>query len=154
MAFDATNPADLAALQTEILTDPLGLGYDLNANLNELVALINAKNYTVSKPKISSADIRAAVTYVAYNNLSIDEQEWLVWMTGSNGYEEENVRVTPDLRDQLTVSSTFWAVGDRNAMQAAMLALIDVPGSRAEVLFGYATYIGITDIAAARDYQG
>jgi len=30
-------------------------------------------------------------------------------------------------------------------MQAAMKALIDVPGSRAEVLFGYGTYISRED---------
>jgi hypothetical protein len=151
MSFDRNDPAHLAALKAEATNDPLAIGYTViqDGNTNNFISQINAKNYTVAKPKISSADVRAATTYDAYNNLSIDEQEWLVWMTGSNGANEENMAVTEDLRAQLTTSSTFWAVGDRSAMQAAMLALIDVSGSRAEVLWGYGTNISREDWLAA-----
>ena len=151
MSFNANDPADLLALKTEVTTDPLGLGYDLGANVTQISDVINAKNFTVDKPRISPALVRATCTYDAYNNLSIDEQEWLTWMTGSSGTNEESLEVTADLRLQFTNSGTFWAVSDRDAMNAAMLALIEVPGSRAEVLFGYGTSISTSDWTTARD---
>ena len=151
MSFNVNDPADLLALKTEVTTDPLGLGYDLNANVTQIAEVINAKDFTVSKPKISAALVRSTCTYEAYNNLAIDEQEWLRWITGSSGFEDENLPVTDDLKLQLTNSSSFWAAGDRTAMNAAMLALIEVPGSRAEVLFGYGTAISTSDWTTARD---
>ena len=153
MAFDRNDPTDLAELKDEMNTDPLAIGYDpLGANQPN-VDLINAKKYTVDKPKIAAAEVRSTTTYDSYNNLSIDEQEWIRWMTGSNGFDEENMTVTTDLRTQLTGpdAASIWAVADRAEMNAAMLALIEVPGSRAEVLWGYGTSISTTDWAAARD---
>jgi hypothetical protein len=154
MSFSADNPTHLQELKDEITNDPLALGYA--AVLTEtplLLALLNDKNpaYIVSKPKISAAEVRAAVTYDAYNNLAIDEQEWLRWITGSNGVNEESLVVTPDLRLQLTSGSTFWAVSNRTEMQAAMLAIIDVPGSRAEVLWGFGSTISRAAWFTARD---
>jgi len=145
MSFDRNNQADLTALKAEVANDPLAIGYSYftDGNTDKLVGEINAKNYTTSKPKISSADVRAAITFAAYNNLAIDEQEWIKWVAPGNN--DEDIVVTPDLRTQLLTSSTFWAVADRVAMQAAMKALIDAPGSRAEVLFGYGTYISRED---------
>ena len=153
MAFDINDSADLLALKNEVNNDPLSLGYNpASGDVTNIINIINTKSYTVSKPKISAADIRSATTYDAYNNLSIDEQEWIRWMTGSNGFDQENVTVTQDLRDRLTDgTNSIWAAGDRTAMNAAMLALIDVSGSRAEVLFGYGTVINKNDYAAARD---
>ena len=154
MSFDVNDPADLLALKTEIETDPTGLGYS-DENTSDDLALINDTRTTikVTKPKIGSAHVRSACTYSAYNNLSIDEQEWIRWMTGSNGFEEENMDVTPDLITNLTgpASASIWAVGDRDEMNAAMLALIEVDGSRAEELFGYGTGISINDWIAARN---
>jgi hypothetical protein len=153
MAFDVNDPVDLLALKNEVNNDPLALGYaPESGNVTNIINILNTKNYTVSKPKISAADIRSATTYDAYNNLSIDEQEWIRWMTGSNGFDQENVTVTQDLRDRLTDgTNSIWAAGDRTAMNAAMLALIEVPGSRAEVLFGYGTTLNKNDYTTARD---
>jgi len=154
MSFNVNDPADLLALKTEIETDPTGLGYS-DQNTSDDLALINDTRPTikVSKPKISSALIRSTTTYEAYNGLLADRQEWLKWMTGSNGFDEENVTVTPDLRTKLTATdlNSIWAAGDRAEMSAAMLALIDVDGSRAEELFGYNTTISINDWIAARN---
>lgn len=155
MAFDNTDPADLLALNTEMFTDPLALGYEPE-NTTVSLNIINAvsPSFTVSKPKISAAEIRSTCTYDAYNNLSIDEQEWIRWMTGSNGTNEENVIVTVDLRTQLTGPglASIWAPANRDEMNAAMLDLIDVDGSRAEDLFGYATNITSADWIAAKNY--
>ena len=110
--------------------------------------LINeVSTYTVSKLVISADDVRSACTYDAYNNLAIDEQEWIRWMTPPG---VENMLVTSDLRTNLTDgSNAIWAAANRTEMNAAMLALIDVPGSRAQDLFGYDTSISSQDWLAA-----
>jgi hypothetical protein len=155
MSFDRNDPADLLELKDEFTNDPLGLGYNIDGNSAVLVGVINAVDpaYIVSKPKISSAAVRSATTFDAYDGVLADAQEWLRWMTGSNGFEEENLIVTPDLRTQLTGpgSVSIWAAGETVEMNAAMLALIDVPGSRAEVLWGFGTSISEQDWYAARD---
>lgn len=157
MTFNVNDQADVAALKAEIENDPLGIGYaPANGNTQELLDLINAKNYTTSKPKISSAKVRSATKYSWYNKLIQDEQEWLRWMTGTNGFDEENMDVTTDLRKKLTGAtggggSSAWHADNKDAAEAAMLALIDVPGGRAEVLWGFGTIIGRNDWFAARD---
>lgn len=158
MSFDRNDPADLLSLKTEVNTDPLNLGYA--AVVDSTTALLNLLNgkehsptFIVSKPKISAALVRAATTFDSYNGLAIDEQEWLRWMTGTNGFGEENMTVTPDLRARLTGPDalSIWAVGDRVEMNQAMLDIIDVPGSRAEVLYGTGTGISRSDWIAARE---
>lgn len=156
MSFNQNDPAHLLALKTEVETDPNGLGYAaVIAETANLLALLNDKNSAtvLPKPKISAAAVRGATTFDAYNNLSIDEQEWLRWITGSDGRNEESLVVSADVRVQLAdpEGGTMWAVGNRPAMAAAMLALIDVPASRAEILFGFGTEIGRSDWFAARD---
>lgn len=161
MSFDRNNPADLAALKTEVETDPLGLGYDYTSGNTALVVNgINevrtvAPTFIASKPNISAADVRAICTYDAYNNLSIDEQEWIRWVTGTNGVQQESLRVTPDLRQALAgdpvANSAIWAASNRNTMNPLMLGLMDVPASRAEDLFGYGVRISDVDWTTARD---
>ena len=157
--FDRNDPADLLALKNEVNTDPDGLGYNPSSGSTTLVLeTINLKRaaYPVEKPKISAADVRGATTYDAYNTLAIDEQEWLRWITGSGGFGEENIQVTADLRLQLADpdgdgTASIWAAAHRAAMNAAMWAIIQVNGSRAEALFGYGTVITRDDWIAARD---
>lgn len=161
MSFDRTDPIDLAALKSEVETDPTGIGYDQSQTDSGIIDPINLKRATIklTRPKILSSDVRATCTYDAYNNLSIDEQEWIRWMTASDPADqsaEGNVAVTPDLRLRLADpdgngNGSIWAVGDRTEMNAAMLALMDVDASRAEQLFGYGTAISRDDWFAARD---
>ena len=159
--FDHNDPADLAALKSEVNTDPLALGYSASSGdtglVLETINLVRVQ-FVVSKPAINPGDVRAACTYDAYNNLSIDEQEWLQWVTGSGGGSgnADSLIVTVDLRLQLTDAEgngngSIWAVSSRAAMNAAMLDLIDINGSRAEDLFGQGTVISRADWIAARD---
>ena len=78
--FDNNDPADLAALKSEVNADPLALGYNASSGdtglVLETINLVRAQ-FIVPKPAIDPGDVRAACTYDAYNNLSIDEQEWL-----------------------------------------------------------------------------
>ncbi|MEZ0155269.1 MAG: hypothetical protein AB9Q22_10270 [Candidatus Reddybacter sp.] len=157
--FDRTDPADLLALKTEVNSDPLGFAY--NAATGDTGLVLSTVNlaraqFVVSKPSIAPGDVRATCTYDAYNNLSIDEQEWIRWMTGSGGNSAASLVVTVDLRLRLTDAEgsgtgSIWAAADRAEMNQAMLDLIDVAGSRAENLFGYGTVISRADWIAARD---
>jgi hypothetical protein len=153
----------LQALHDEIEADPLGIGYKEQDGSwkgdAEIVALINAQNYVVDAAQIEMEAVRASVTYSAYNSLAIDEQEWLRWMTPNSGY----FVVTSDMKAQLTGrslaadgvagsgndSNSFWAASDRGAMCAAMLTLIEQPGSRAEVLWGEGFTVSISHVAYA-----
>ncbi len=157
MGFDNTDAADLAALKSEVEVDPTALGYAaVVAETDALLALLNDPNPAtlVSKPAIDPAKVRSATTFEGYDGLTIDKQEWIRWMTGANGANGgETLIVTPDVRTQLTGPGTasMWAAADRDEMNAAQLALIDVPGSRAEILWGFGTSISRADWFAARD---
>ena len=161
MAFDRNDPADLLALKTEVNTDPDGLGYIPDSTFEGVLDIINLKRaaYIVSKPAIAPALVRAATTYDAYNNLSIDEQEWVRWMTPNSG----DFQVTDDMKLQLTGrsrasggvvgtgndSNSFWAAAHRNEMAPVFLALIEVPGSRAEVLWDEGSMVSVANIGHA-----
>jgi len=152
MSFDRNNPVHLAALKTEVNTDPNGYGYVPDSTQEGVLDIINLKRpeITVSKPNIGSAGVRSSCTYAAYDGLAIDEQEWLRWMTPASN--DENMVVTTDLRERLTGgSASIWAPADRVEMIAAMLALIDIDGSRSEEMFGIYTNISRDDWIAARD---
>jgi hypothetical protein len=161
MSFDVNNPADVQALNTEVYTDPIGMGYaavinstaDLLALLNEVES--NVVPTKVNYPEILSDDVRAATTYVAFDNLLTPEQDWLRWMTGFSADGIPNMPATAELKQKLagvpTATGSIWATADRTEMNAAMLALFQRDGSRAEVLFGFGTVITANDWFAARN---
>ena len=155
MSFDKTNPDDLAALKSEVNTDPQGYGYVPESTYDGVLDIINLKRdgIVVSNPTINASDIKAGMYFNAYNNLSIDEQEWIRWMTIA-----DVIQVTQDFRDRMTgvlggsvTGDSIWAAADDDVMEPLMLALIDVDGSRAEELFGQGTSISRDDWIAARD---
>ncbi|MHC4708280.1 MAG: hypothetical protein ACYS8I_14465 [Planctomycetota bacterium] len=153
----------LQALHDEIEADLESLGYKEAGGAwkgdQVIVDLINAKNYTIDRISIEVGLVRAAITFAAYNNLTIDEQEWIQWMTLGNGSFE----VTADMKLQLSGRSlavngaggsgndnqSFWAVADRSEMVTVLLALIEVPGARAEVLWDEGRTISVGQVGAA-----
>jgi hypothetical protein len=170
MAFDRNNPDDLLALKNEVNLDPLGAGYAaVIDDTQALLALLNNTQpgtITMDKLRISAAEVRSLTTFNGYDTLSIDEQEWLRWKTGSNSFDEENLAVTVDLKLQLTgkplisdprnpppdtPNSSFWAASQRAEMVPLMLALVEIPASRAQELFGVDTNITTSDWVAARN---
>ena len=157
--FDINNPADLLTLKTEVNTDPNAYGYIPESTQEGVLDIINLARpeITVSKPYISAGAIKDGTFFEAYDGAGVDEQEWLRWIT-EGGSTEDGLKVTQDLRDRLTgvtggsaTGNSIWAVGERPAMEAAMLALIDVAGTRAEQLFDYGTIISRNDWITARD---
>lgn len=158
MSFDRNDPADLAELKAEATNDPDAIGYTVltDGDTNKFLGEINTKGgYTVEKPKISAAAVRSATTFDAYDGLLNPEQQWLQWLTGSNGFDEENLDVNDEIKQKFagipTANQSIWATGERTEMNAAMSALINVPASRAEDLWGYNTTISRDDWFAARD---
>jgi hypothetical protein len=137
----------LQALHDEIENDPAGLGYKEVGGAWKEDAVI------------ADQTVRAIVTYDAYNTLALDEQEWIRWMTPNSGL----FQVTADMKLQLSgrtltangVAGTgadgdsFWAAAHDQDMAPAMLALIEIDGSRAEVLWGEGKVVTISEIGHA-----
>ena len=157
------NDQELQELHDEIEADPLALGYKDGAVWKEpdsvIADLINAKNYVIDRYAVEMEDVRAGVTEAAYNDLLADRQEWLRWMTPNSGL----FRVTADMKLQLsgrTLTSngvagtgdnnaSFWSVAEEDVMAPAMLALIEVAGSRAQVLWGEYIFVTPQDVGKA-----
>lgn len=153
----------LQALHDEIEADTQALGYkEVGGAWKEdavIVDLINAKNYTIDHSTIPMEHVRAAVTYEAYNTLAIDEQEWIRWMTPNSG----DFYVTADMKLELSGRTpasngtagtgadgdSFWAAAHDQDMAPAMLALIEAPGSRAQVLWGENQIVTISNVGHA-----
>jgi hypothetical protein len=140
----------LQALHDEIEADSQGIGYKEAGGEwkgDQVIAdLINDKVFIIDRSSVPMEAVRADVTYDAYNTLAIDEQAWIRWMTPNSG----EFQVSADMKLQLSGrslavngiagtgndSNSFWSAAHRGAMAPAMLALIEVPGSRAGVLWG------------------
>ena len=154
------------ALADEINNDPAGIGYkhDLGNGIEwkldgEIKTLLDAQNFKIDKPSINQEDVRATTTFAGYNTLGIDEQEWIRWMTPNSG----QLRITADVKLQLTGrtlavngiagvgadNDSFWAAAQDQNMAPAMLALIEVDGSRAEVLWGEGVSPSLSQIGAS-----
>jgi hypothetical protein len=138
----------LQALHDEIEADPETLGYKVGSiwkGDQEIADLINAKSYTIDRGSVAMESVRAAVTFEAYDTLSIDEQEWVRWMTPNSGQLQTTADVKLQLSGRTLASNgvggtgsdgdSFWAAAHDQDMAPAMLALIEVAGSRAEVLW-------------------
>ncbi len=153
----------LQELHDEIEADLEAIGYkeaggDWKGD-GVIADLINAKNYSIDLDSVPMEAVRGVTTYQAYNSLSIDEQEWITWMTPNSG----EFQVTADMKLQLSGrelasggsagsgddGDSFWSVAERGAMAPAFLALIEVPGSRAEVLWGPGSTVALANVAHA-----
>lgn len=155
----------LQALHDEIEADPEALGYKEAGGAwigdQEIADLINAKNYAIDQDGVQMEAVRAGVSYDAYNTLAIDEQEWIRWMTPNSGIFQVNA----DMKLQLTGrgltsngtagtgndSNSFWSAAHRTEMSAAMLALIETPGSRAEVLWSAGQTVSVSNVGGAEN---
>ena len=153
----------LQALHDEVENDPEAIGYknpDTTWKGDQVIAdLINDKNLLIDRTSVPMEEIRAAIHYDAYDHLAIDEQEWIRWMTPNSG----QFRVTADMKLQLsgrTLASNgvggtgsdgdgFWATADDQEMAPLMLALIEVAGARAEVLWGEGITVSLSQVAHA-----
>ncbi len=141
----------LEALKNEIVVDAENLGYKNSPTPNDwkgdqvVADLINLKNLVIDKVSAEMEEIRGTTEFSWYDSLSIDEQEYLRWQTPNGGLW----LVTGPMKLALTGSTlavngvagahdptvSWWAAADRVAAVAAILPLIELAGSRAEVLW-------------------
>lgn len=146
----------LAALKTELNTDPRTYGYaaDLaSGNDSALVAKLNLPRdgtnggpvIKVNNPSVDTGRIRAAVTFAAFDGLVTASRQWFDWLT-ANGFISVNAHLLQSLAGIPTATGSIWAAGDRTAMNAAMEGLMRRNGSRAEELFG----VAVTDVDVAK----
>ena len=127
--------ADIQAIITEFQTNPASMPYLAfipdNAVANaEIINNSNGSNpRTVNRDTIQTADIRASVTYDAFDGLTASEESWLRWATTG-----EELAVTADTLAALAGigGSSRWAAADRAAMEPRIAALMQYQGSRAE----------------------
>lgn len=150
-------------LHDEIEADPAGLGYkEVGGEWkgDSVVAdLLNLANLKVDRAEVPMEDVRASVHFDAYNDLVADRQEFLRYLTPNGGH----LRITADIKLQLTgraaaaggVAGTgtdaesWWSVAERAAVVALLLPMVEVDGSRADVLWGHGTRIRAGDVGAA-----
>ncbi len=151
----------LAALKTEIDNDPEVIGYKVGAvwKGDQVIAdLINVKNLVIDRVRVSSEDINGDTKFAWYDGMLIDKQEFYTLQT-----RRESWKVTEDMKMFLTGraltidgaaglgadNQSEWAAADDQDAAPAMLALIEVPGSRAEVLWDEGRSISVNQVGGA-----
>ncbi len=152
MAFDITDPADLAALQTEVLTDPLAHGYDPD-DTAQLLGIINdvAQNLTVpstvnrSLDDVAIPEVSEVIDETEYAALGEYDKDWTKTFIAQPAGDQASTTLRPFKGKFLEVFPN--GSNTRTAAQA----LLTVEGSRGESLFGFGTVITRDDWIAARD---
>ena len=160
----------LVALKDEIVLDPQGLGYKNvddtwtgGANPpkddQEIADLLNAKNLFIDRESVEMEQVRGQTSFDNYNPLSIDEQEWLRWQTPNGGMWKITEATKIDLTGRaLTVNgaagvgsdnASFWAASQRANVIPKMLAIIEIPGGRGQVLWGELVEVTSGQVGAA-----
>ena len=151
----------LAALKAEIDNDPEGIGYRVSAvwKSDQVIAdLINAKTLVIDRVRVPSEDVNGDVHFAWYDGMTIDKQEFYTLQT-----RRESWKVTEDMKKFLTGRSltvngvaglgadnqSEWAAADDQNAAPAMLALIEIPGSRAEVLWDEGRSISLGQVGRA-----
>lgn len=145
MAFDRTDPADLAALKSEVNTDPIGMGYDPLGPTQPLLKLLNDPDDNVGGETAARPfDVTAMLD-------ALDPTEYGAQQTEAGAAEYTNALVFyGDAEPYKAKWRSMFAANSNTvtALDAQTAAL-----SRAEVLFGQGTNITRDDWFAARDSQ-
>lgn len=149
MAYNPNKAADVAALKTELNTDPVTMGYDLT-KLKQAANLINnpddnASPATVQRgwPDIQMWEILddGIIDETEYNALSaLDKEKVDAAIDQPPETPLENYRLM--FRNSFTAGSTTYT---------NLVALRTVDGSRADVLWGYGSNVTNKDMRIALD---
>ena len=150
MAFDNTDPTDIAELQTEVNTDPIGMGYAGTNNTNQKLDLLNDPANNVGGETAGEAftprlmlDVIVPDDMTPGGQMSQGELEWIkMLLEASNDVDDENLAEFRGKFRQTLVDSG--ATASVTALDAATRPL-----SRAEVLWGEGTIITRDDWFAA-----
>ncbi len=144
----------LEALKDEIVNDPNTIGYK---NVNdewiggpnpvkgdqEIADLINdpVNGAAIRRQSVNPVEIKQTVAQNDFNTLNPDEVNYLTWIVTG----ETEIDVRPNvIFDGLTL-----IFGVATATRAAMIALLQKAGSRAEVLWGENRTIALGEVGRA-----
>lgn len=143
MAFDRTDPADLAALKTEVTTDPIGMGYNPISD-NQVIKPINDPDANVGGETVGRVFTQEAMLE-ALDPTNLDDQQT---NTGAGAYVQALASYQGDIS---AFKAKFRAMFAANSATVQALDAQTRNLSRAEVLFGEGTVISVQDWWAARD---
>lgn len=150
MAFDRNNDAHLLALQTEVNTDPLGMGYDLNSNETQLLKLLNdPANNVGGETGVREFDYTAMLDALVVADFNANQV-----IAGAPEMTAMLVEMSIQGED-ISAWKTKWQAlfdGIPGSNTSVMLDAQTRLLSRAEVLFGIDTHISRDDWHAARDF--
>ena len=146
--FDKTDPADLAALKSEVNTDPISMGYVPDAMDDGVIFLINdvasnVGNDQINRPleEVKMSETAGIIDQTEYDALAAYDKAWVDSLIARG----EDEIMTP-------YKDKFLAVfGAGSVTRTAATALLPKDATRAEVLFGINTVITNADWVAARD---
>ena len=142
--FDRTDPADLLALQTEVATDPLGMGYVPEVGTTAFLDLLNnpAKNLggEIAQVLLTSGVLLDVLVPSDLNEKKVgDGERRFIEAMINRDFETDIERYREQIREALLLDSeTVFAIDT-----------IMEPISRAQVLFGRLTVISSADLSAA-----
>jgi len=132
------------ALKDEIENDPLALGYKNSPASGDwkgdqvIADIINNADgtnpRTVNFENVDTGDIRSDVQFDWFDGLVVAEQSWFEWLT-ANGTIKVNDHMLQQLAGIPTANGSIWAAADRTPANAAMAALMQFQGSRAQELW-------------------
>lgn len=128
---------DLQALKDEITNNPVSMAYLAWTEANDVANAHVISNFDGSNPRTVNRDtvdtglIRSSVSFEGFDGLVAAEQAWFEWLTAS-GEITVNDETLQLLAGIPTANGAIWAASDRAAMNAAMAALMQFQGSRAE----------------------
>jgi hypothetical protein len=134
---------DLAALKTELLTDPTGRGYaaPLATGTDWMAAdLLNAvqAGISIDRGVIPAYEIINATVASEWTALSAAERQRYQTLTGAGQVDSSNANVR----------AAFAAMFAAGPTRTALTALLTRQGSRAEQLFGQS--VSVADVSRAR----
>ena len=142
------------ALKDEIENDPETLAYKNSAASGDwkddqvIADIINTQDRSVNNQDVDTGDIRGSVTFDAFDGLSPAEQAWFQWLT-QNGVIPVNDETLQQLAGIPTATGSIWQAADRTAANAAMTAIMQFTGSRAEELWGKGRTVSAGDVGRA-----
>lgn len=128
---------ELQALKDEFTNNPVSMAYlafDAGNDVANAEVINNSdgsNQRTVDYKTVDTGDIRGNTTFKGFDGLVTAEQAWFEWLT-INGVIPVNAETLQQLAGIPTPTQSIWAVGDRTAMNAAMAALMQFQGSRAQ----------------------
>ena len=148
MAFDQNDPADLAALKSEVNDDPLGMGYAafVDTSTKKLMDLLNLGENNLGGETAGKLLVRDLFTAIDPEDLDAQQVDdgKLVYIQGllNRDLSEDIAEWLPQIK-LVFGSGAAATLGNLNSALRVL--------GRSEVLFGVGTNLSSKDWAAARD---